>query len=408
MASNPFLGTFHIDASAEYSRAGGVRLDLQPGSVRVSGPLGDVVLDEMALLVLGHFSCPLSVSDAIGRLWKPSDGNGRWIRITATLTQLIKCGALTATTDTRVGSTLGSGFGGPAVHIRMVQDRRRMDAFIRAIEQTVTPDDFVLDIGTGTGVLALAAARAGARRVVAVEASPIADSAQRLFSANPEGARIELLRSHSTDISLNERATVLVTETIGVEAYDEEILSTVSDARKRLLTPDARIVPASLHIIACPVMLPNHVRDLWRFSPNLATRWHAWYGFDFSPLTSMSPGSARHCVPWSDARQMEPLAESIEVSGGSIDDPSHQHFDRQVAFTIRTGGEVDAVAMIFRAVLAPDLELSNDPWAQSSPTSWACRTVLLERPQPVQAGQVFVVRARRTHGRLTVDLVGRD
>ncbi len=41
-----------------------------------------------------------------------------------------------------------------------------------------------LDIGTGSGVLAIAATRAGARRVYAVEASDIAEVAERVFAAN--------------------------------------------------------------------------------------------------------------------------------------------------------------------------------------------------------------------------------
>ena len=65
--------------------------------------------------------------------------------------------------------------------VKMLNDRARTDAFIRAIEATVRPGDVVVDLGTGTGVLALAAARAGARRVYAIEASGVGRAARSVF-----------------------------------------------------------------------------------------------------------------------------------------------------------------------------------------------------------------------------------
>ena len=63
---------------------------------------------------------------------------------------------------------------------RMVGDRPRTDAFAAAIAEVVRPGDAVLDVGTGTGILAMLAAKAGARKVYAVDQSDIADAAARL------------------------------------------------------------------------------------------------------------------------------------------------------------------------------------------------------------------------------------
>ena len=73
------------------------------------------------------------------------------------------------------------------VHRTMICDRVRTDAFRRAIESVVRPGDIVLDVGAGSGILSVFAARAGARRVYAVERTSVAVLAQELAAANGVG-----------------------------------------------------------------------------------------------------------------------------------------------------------------------------------------------------------------------------
>jgi predicted RNA methylase len=69
------------------------------------------------------------------------------------------------------------------LHLAMLDDRNRTAAYLEAIRDGVREGDVVVDIGTGTGVLAAAAAQAGARRVYAIEVGDIRRrrSARRLF-----------------------------------------------------------------------------------------------------------------------------------------------------------------------------------------------------------------------------------
>ncbi|MEW6364538.1 MAG: 50S ribosomal protein L11 methyltransferase [Acidobacteriota bacterium] len=131
----------------------------------------------------------------------------------------------------------------------MLQDRVRVAALQRAITAAVQPGDVVLEIGTGTGLLAILAARAGARRVYAIEMTEMVEVAREMVRRNGLAAQIQILEGVSFEIELPERADVLISETLGHLGIDEGIVQTVADARRRLLKPHALQVPISLDIL---------------------------------------------------------------------------------------------------------------------------------------------------------------
>jgi tRNA/tmRNA/rRNA uracil-C5-methylase (TrmA/RlmC/RlmD family) len=70
------------------------------------------------------------------------------------------------------------------VHRTIICDHVRTEAFRRAIDSVVRPGDVVLDLGAGSGILSVFAARAGAARVYAVERTSAAVLARELAAAN--------------------------------------------------------------------------------------------------------------------------------------------------------------------------------------------------------------------------------
>ena len=128
-----------------------------------------------------------------------------------------------------------------AAYDAMIQDETRTPLFAAAIARRLrgTTDMVVLDIGTGPkALLALMAARAGARKVFAIEANPEAAAHARATIAAAQDVRegiIEIIEGFSTDVTLPERADLLVAELVGSIASEEGLVQSVRDAQLRHL-----------------------------------------------------------------------------------------------------------------------------------------------------------------------------
>lgn len=137
----------------------------------------------------------------------------------------------------------------PRWHFTMLSDAPRNAAFDAALRRAVTPGTHVLDIGAGSGLLSMMAARAGAGRVVACEENPaIADVAARIVAANGYADRIRVVTGNSRDLDMESdlegRADVIVSEIVSNELLAEGVLKTLADAADRLLAPGGQMIPA--------------------------------------------------------------------------------------------------------------------------------------------------------------------
>jgi predicted RNA methylase len=123
------------------------------------------------------------------------------------------------------------------VHRTMIRDRVRTAAFRRAINSVVRPGDIVLDVGAGSGILSVFAARAGAAAVYAVERTSIAVLAEQLAAANEVAEIVKVIHGDVIDIELPEPVDVIVSEWLGGFGIDEGILAPIIAARDRWLKP---------------------------------------------------------------------------------------------------------------------------------------------------------------------------
>jgi precorrin-6B methylase 2 len=142
------------------------------------------------------------------------------------------------------------------MHEAFLSDSRRQRAFRAALRAAVRPGCAVLDIGSGTGIWALEAARLGAARVVAVEREPLLlPVIERLARENGVADRVQVVGGDSRRVRLPGRFDVVVAELIGHQGFDEHLVPVMADARRRFLRPGGRLVPQAVALVAAPVAL---------------------------------------------------------------------------------------------------------------------------------------------------------
>jgi protein arginine N-methyltransferase 1 len=126
---------------------------------------------------------------------------------------------------------------------QMAADGVRMDAYAAALRRAVRPGCTVLDIGAGTGVMSILAAKLGAGRVFAVEPDRAIRVARENAVANGCAGRIEFFEAESLGLVLPAPADVIVSDLRGVLPFHERHLPAIVDARTRLLAPGGVMIP---------------------------------------------------------------------------------------------------------------------------------------------------------------------
>ena len=243
----------------------------------------------------------------------------------------------------------------------------------------------MLDIGTGSGVLAVAAARAGARRVYAVEASDIAEVAERVFAANEVQDRVTLVPGGRGRSSSPSRPICWSPRSSATSRFEEEILETTLDARRRLLKPGARLIPNALTLLARPLLLPEAEARQRALGRAAVERWRGLYGIDFEPLLDAAiPGPRQHPDRGRSGRH---VAAGRPAGRARRRGPHRIRRRRRFALTPTSPstqpGAVNAVAVTFRADLHGDIAHTLDPWTWPT-SSWATSVWVL--PDPLCVG----------------------
>lgn len=150
-----------------------------------------------------------------------------------------------------------------SIHEALLKDAPRNRAFHQALAAHVTENTAVLDIGSGTGLWAIMAAKLGARRVVAIEKDGLMCGVIRqLARDNGVADRVEVVQGMSNEVALEREFDLVISETIGHMIFDEDVVEIMIDARERFLKPGGVMIPERVALVAAPVHL-NQPREVW-------------------------------------------------------------------------------------------------------------------------------------------------
>lgn len=283
----------------------------------------------------------------------------------------------------------------PFWHIPMLNDVRRNDAFEAAIVAAIAqagPDARVLDIGTGSGLLSMMAARAGAQSVTACEMVPIiADMARQIIADNGYAEQITVHTAPSTELKvgehLEERADILVSEILSSDLLTEHVIDTFEDAHARLLKPDAIVIPRAASAIGC--LVESQVLADYVFVDQVS-------GFDVSRFGALaSPRLPIHgtMTDW------KRLSADVELVHIDLTRPQHASDLHLLEIDVLEDGIASGIVQWMHVDLAEGITFDNHPDGYTD-GGWLQMLHNFPEPIAVKAGDVLNVAVG--HDRVTL------
>ena len=148
-------------------------------------------------------------------------------------------------------------------HKKMLADGVRNSLLLKAIKKHVNKETSFLDVGAGTGVWAVIAAKLGAKRVVAIEVEEcLIPIIHKHAQENGVGDRIEIVHGDSNNVKLRGKFDCIVSELFGGNAFGKETVESFVDLRNRFLAKDGVLIPQGLDCYAVPVFVDDSVETV--------------------------------------------------------------------------------------------------------------------------------------------------
>lgn len=226
----------------------------------------------------------------------------------------------------------------------LLGQKTRLTKFNNAIREIVKTNDYVVDIGTGSGVLAIMAAKAGAGKVTAIDInSESLDYARQAAELNGVIDKIDFIEEHFSDFFPDAKADVVICEMLSSILLVEQQVPASYHAVENILKPDGIIIPQNATIYVVPVesqvMFDRFSMEKLQFPRVVQT---------------MSHGSSR------DLADIQVLAR---IDFTKLTD--NYAIDETLTFRIISDGEIHGLAGLFESELYRNIKLDMvDGWKQ--------------------------------------------
>ena len=163
-------------------------------------------------------------------------------------------------------------FSNNGIFMPMINDTGRNIAYKKAIEK-ISPGSIMCDIGTGTGLLSILAARAGAKKVYSIEMDTgRAEFARKIIQKLGLDDTIQVINKNFYKCDRNDipdDVDYFVSETIGSQIFDKEIIQIANKSKEW----GGVFVPGTIEVIA----------EVYKEHPILPLVYAASEAFEFQP-----------------------------------------------------------------------------------------------------------------------------
>lgn len=264
-------------------------------------------------------------------------------------------------------------------HRLLLGDTLRNDVFVEALKKVIVPGETVLaDIGSGTGYLSFVASKLGAKECHLYEVD------EEMLKLSREIARANGITNcvfhegHSTQIKKPEPVDVVISETLGNYALEENIIETLRDAQ-RFLKPEGTVIPQKLTQYVAPVISDRLHKEL--------DVWELGQGLDFSAAKSLCFNN----IYVRTFRPADVLPDGAQV-WDQIDFREDNKSIREATmnWTMASTTNVYGFAVWWECVLLPGISLSTSP--AEPKTHWEQIYFPLSDPFQVKKGQKLQVK----------------
>jgi SAM-dependent methyltransferase len=235
----------------------------------------------------------------------------------------------------------------------MAFDAVRNDAYLSALTRVITPDSVVLDLGAGTGVLGLFAARLGAKRVYLVEPADIMPVTEAIVARNGLQDRVTCLHGRLEDVKVPEPVDVIISVMTGNFLLNEDLLPVLFAARDTLLKPGGHLIPDAAVMEAAPASAPSLYRefiDLWSRGP---------HGLDMTPGRQLAANTVYYVREH--RADISYLAAPQPLLSMDFHTASYEALHARLSFEATVAGDCHGLAGWFRMRL-------GERWLSTSPT----------------------------------------
>lgn len=269
------------------------------------------------------------------------------------------------------------------IHEEMLKDRVRTNGYKNAIlnNKHLFKDKIVLDVGCGTGILSMFAAKAGAKHVYGVDMASIANQAKEIVKTNGFN-NITIIRGKIEEIALPvDKVDIIISEWMGYFLLYESMLDTVLYARDKWLAKGGLIFPDKATMYVAAIEDAEYREDKINF-------WDNVYGFNMSCIKQMA--------------LLEPLVDTCE--GNQVISDACAFFDIDIytvtkdqldfscpfKVTLGRNDYVHALTCWFSVEFSKThKQLSFGTGPKDQYTHWKQTVFYLEEPLPGNAGQTI-------------------